>query len=339
MAVQLMLNPSRALDGNAWPAGAATAEFFETLTTTPLTVYSTAALSVALGTSITADGDGVFAQAFVSGTTDVKVVIKDRDGNVLQTIDPAIMSSVGGNTAADVAFDPVAGNPATEVQTAIANNTSDIADLQDDIVGDLAVTSVTASGNISGATVAGSMIATQGEAEAGTANDVVMTPLSTAYAIDSRVTRTAVVDLTADGASGYTFTGVPAGTNRVELFMYDITLTTNQIIDVQVGDSGGIETSGHTGMTSILTSAAQTVAGLSGFRPQQSTAATGIAHYKVVMDRAPGTHRWVFSSHGMDDDGVNSTAFSAKTLSDELTQIEISTSGTFTSGSAFAIYS
>lgn len=124
MAVQLNLNPSRALDANAWPVAAATATFYQSGTSTLATTYTTAALSVANPNPLSADASGVFPTAFVSGTVNMKVVIKDAIGNILQTIDPAHMSAATAQSAADMAFSPITGNASTNVQAAIGVNTA-----------------------------------------------------------------------------------------------------------------------------------------------------------------------------------------------------------------------
>lgn len=111
--------PARAWDRNGVFVAGATAEFYEPGTTTPRTVYSNAALSVAHPSPLVADARGVFAPVYTSGP--VKVVVKDPDGVVLPggTLDPAFSSPASAASADAIAFDATGEIPETDVQAAI----------------------------------------------------------------------------------------------------------------------------------------------------------------------------------------------------------------------------
>lgn len=119
MADQIIL--FRAVDANGEPAGGAVARFYDAGTTTPLTVYTTNALSVAHGTSITADAAGNFAPAWVGSGTAVKVEVEDSTGAALNafTRDNFPTSAEDAGTASDVGFTPTAEIPSSTVQDAI----------------------------------------------------------------------------------------------------------------------------------------------------------------------------------------------------------------------------
>lgn len=106
----------------------ATAYFFAAGTSTPLTVYTDSGLGTPRGTSVAADAEGVFPQCWVAGGTAVKVDIQDGSAVSLPGFpqDNFPRFSEGGQDAADIVFAPITGNPATDAQTAIANNTADI---------------------------------------------------------------------------------------------------------------------------------------------------------------------------------------------------------------------
>lgn len=111
--------PARAWDRNGVFVAGATAEFFDPGTTTPRTVYSNAALSVAHPSPLVADARGVFAPVYTNGP--VKVVVKDADGVVLPggTMDPAFSSPASAASADGIAFDATGDIPETDVQAAI----------------------------------------------------------------------------------------------------------------------------------------------------------------------------------------------------------------------------
>lgn len=125
MADQILYNPLRAVDANGDPVSGAEAYFYESGTSTPLTVYTTSALSVAHDTPQLADSNGVFAQAFVSDGTAVKVDVKDPDTAASlpgYPIDPLYLVRAADSTAASISFSPVTGNSATDVHTATSTN-------------------------------------------------------------------------------------------------------------------------------------------------------------------------------------------------------------------------
>lgn len=89
MAAELFIPPSKALDANANPYAGAKWFFYATGTTTPQTVYTTAALSVAHSNPVVADSSGKFANIFFDETLIYRGVLKNADESVtLHDIDP-----------------------------------------------------------------------------------------------------------------------------------------------------------------------------------------------------------------------------------------------------------
>lgn len=118
MADQIFL--PRALDANGDPISGAKAYVYESGTSTPLIVYTDDDLTTAHSSPIVADAQGTFAQAFYSGSVDVKVTITDASDVTLNgyPIDPAPVF-VGGQGASTISFAATATNTATNVQAAI----------------------------------------------------------------------------------------------------------------------------------------------------------------------------------------------------------------------------
>ena len=126
MPSQLNFNPLRALDANGDPIPGALATFFETGTSTPITVYTDSGLGTPHASPLVADAEGVFAPVFTDGATAVKVQM--TTAGLVQVngypIDPVQLISSTGSAASAVAFAPVTGNSATNVQAAIENLTT-----------------------------------------------------------------------------------------------------------------------------------------------------------------------------------------------------------------------
>ncbi len=129
MADQYTPNHWIALDANGDPVAGALAYWYEAGTSTPLTVYTDSALSVAHATPQVADANGVFAQVWVAVGTAGKVDVQDPDTATSlpgYPQDNVGVSAGSGATASTITFAPVTGNTATDVQTAIANNVTSI---------------------------------------------------------------------------------------------------------------------------------------------------------------------------------------------------------------------
>ncbi len=108
----------RALTSDAQPGAGYVAKFYQSGTTTPVTVYTDSTLNTAHGTSVTADSAGRFAAVWSAGGQ-VKCVIEDGNGAVIQTIDPVLSVSGSASAAEDVSFTPTIDLPFTNVQDAV----------------------------------------------------------------------------------------------------------------------------------------------------------------------------------------------------------------------------
>lgn len=113
-------SPVRALDGSGRFVSGALALFFETGTTTPVTVYSDAAQTTPHPAPLVADSTGTFPAVFHSGVA-LKVSVTAPGGALLPgyPIDPALVVPSAGNAAGQISFIPTSGIPETNVQDAI----------------------------------------------------------------------------------------------------------------------------------------------------------------------------------------------------------------------------
>lgn len=88
-AKQLMLPANRAFDSDGAPATGARAFLYQSGTSTPAPFYDDVGLTVSLGSFITANSAGRFTpMPYQEGTTPFRIVIEDKEGAVLDDIDP-----------------------------------------------------------------------------------------------------------------------------------------------------------------------------------------------------------------------------------------------------------
>lgn len=94
---------NHALNTNGIAIPGATASLYTTGTTTPVAFYSDSALSVSLGSTITANGAGRFPTAYGADTTAYRLILKDADGAELDggDIDPFYFGSIYVNDSSN----------------------------------------------------------------------------------------------------------------------------------------------------------------------------------------------------------------------------------------------
>ena len=150
-----------------------------------------------------------------------------------------------------------------------------------------------------------------------------------------------IVSGTAVTASGTSvdFTSIPSWVRRITVMFSGVSTSGTSNLLVQLGDSGGVETSGYTGACG--TRGGET-AFTSGFILSQSNTATssmnGLATIALL-----GSNIWCMNAVNGLVVSSNAPAFSggAKTLSDTLTQVRITTvngTDTFDAGTINILY-
>lgn len=158
-----------------------------------------------------------------------------------------------------------------------------------------------------------------------------------AYIDATFVTETAQV--TTSGTE-FDFTSIPSGTDRITVIFKGVTLDGTDNILVQLGDSGGFETSGYTSRASGISDSVQiSTTSTSGFvsyggNPSNTLAGT------MVLARVSG-NQWSASLTGeITFSNYIVVGGGSKTLSDTLTQVRITRSGTddFDAGSVNIFY-
>jgi hypothetical protein len=156
---------------------------------------------------------------------------------------------------------------------------------------------------------------------------------------DENLATTLATEQATTSGTSIDFTGIPSGVKKIVMMFDAVSTSGTSAMQVRIGDSGGIETSGYVGGLGNRT----TQVGLSdGFRLVNDTIASN-AHYGVITltleDAA--TFTWAATSIFYGASLIQMMA-GIKPLSAELTQISLTTSGgtdTFDAGSINIQYS
>lgn len=141
------------------------------------------------------------------------------------------------------------------------------------------------------------------------------------------------------------FTSIPSGTKRITIQFSGVSTSGTSIPQIQIGDSGGIETSGYSG-AGISLAAVNTVAGTnnsSGFLVAGDHAASVVFHGSVTLTLIDAaTNLWEASVIlGRSSTSSGSIGGGTKSLSATLDRVRISTvngTDTFDAGSINILY-
>lgn len=176
-------------------------------------------------------------------------------------------------------------------------------------------------------------VATSAEAQAGT---------DTTRSISPSTLRDALVAGTAQATTSGTafdFTSIPSWVKRITVMFNGVSLSGTDFLLVQIGDSGGIETTGYTATSGrfIYTNATGGDNSTSGY-PISTDGATETFSGHLVISNISG-NIWV-SSHSGGSTDVTIVGGGTKTLSSTLDRIRITRSGTdtFDAGSVNIMY-
>jgi hypothetical protein len=171
------------------------------------------------------------------------------------------------------------------------------------------------------------------------------------YAKDDAGTETSFVGLTQGAATASTsgtsidFTGLPSGLKRIIVSWGSGSTNGSSIPMLQLGDSGGVETTGYLGGAATVVSAGATSGANStaGFLLAGSMASTIILHVTAILTLIdPATNTWACSVSGGRSDAANMICGGGtKSLSGTLDRIRLTTvtgSDTFDAGTINILY-
>ena len=130
----------------------------------------------------------------------------------------------------------------------------------------------------------------------------------------------------------FDFTGIPSGTTQIEVTFDGVSLSGTDNLLIQIGDSGGFETSGYESASALVSSVGAAGATLStaGFIVRISAATRLVSGVLRLSNVDSGGTKWN-SSHGVSIHSAatgSSNGGGLKTLSAELTQVRLTRSGT-----------
>jgi hypothetical protein len=120
-----------------------------------------------------------------------------------------------------------------------------------------------------------------------------------------------------------TFTGIPAGTKRITMMFTGVSTDGTGDKLIQIGDSGGLETTGYLSIGSKLTSVVSSGATGNGFLVFSNSASDVLSGSVILSLENSSTYSWVAQGALQGRVGSNATYIVAgnKSLSAELTQI------------------
>lgn len=163
-------------------------------------------------------------------------------------------------------------------------------------------------------------------------------------ALDAEIAATSFVRLqtsvSASSQPNIDFTGIPSWANRVTITGSALSTNGTSVVIVQIGDSGGVETTGYAGgvMTHVNTGTAAVVNLGSGFSFSFAAGDTAAAvrHFRLTLDRQSG-NSWMGSGNGaLSNTQYANSVIGTKSLSGALDRIRVTTAGgvdTFDAGS------
>ena len=123
------------------------------------------------------------------------------------------------------------------------------------------------------------------------------------------------------------FTSIPSWVKRITVMFNGLSTNGTSIPIIQIGDAGGIETTGYAGSVGYIQNAlnSQTTALSTGFALTQANAASTVYNGYITINLL-GSNQWVFGgSWGLSNTPIPIFGGGAKTLSDTLDRVRITT--------------
>jgi len=134
-------------------------------------------------------------------------------------------------------------------------------------------------------------------------------------------------DTSVGTGNSYDITGIPAGVRCVHVLFEGVSTASTSAILVQLGDAGGIETSGYVaeGSHLISGSVASTASSTAGFLMSYHAAAQSLSGVMDLYLKDAANFTWISSHNGRLATNIVVNGAGVKSLSAALTQIRITT--------------
>lgn len=136
------------------------------------------------------------------------------------------------------------------------------------------------------------------------------------------------------------FTSIPSWVKRITVMLNGVSTNGTSYLRLQLGDSGGVETTGYTGTANYIGSSVGGADSSSGFDSYGDNSAASVRSGSVVFSLV-GSNTWVLTGSYRYTTGFAILFYGVKTLSDTLTQVRITTvngTDTFDAGSINILY-
>jgi len=301
--------------------------------------------------AVTLNVDGVSAAALIKGKNSPLVANDLLSG---QAVWATYKGTLGWQISEQISDSPTFVSLTTTGQTNLRSNVSISGTL--DVAGAVSLAGAT---DITGAVSINSTLVVAGAvscaaafsqsdnvfpASAGAANNLIVTDGSGSlkWQTDGTLwTNTGQIDLTSGSPTSVSLASSLVSVNEIEINIIDFsTNTANQSPLIQIGDSGGLETSGYAGEGFRQDAAlGATTANGEGFLIGDDAVqdAAQVARFSIVL-RHMGSNVWVMSSMGQVDSNSLIGGEGTKTLSAVLDRVSITTTGgtaTFDGGTAY----
>lgn len=142
--------------------------------------------------------------------------------------------------------------------------------------------------------------------------------------------------------TAFPYTGIPAGVRRITVQFIGVSLSGTDDILVQLGDAGGIETSGYISTAAIMSSGGTSIStSTAGFIIRMASAAGAVFSGILSLELSnAASFLWVSALSGKYSNTTGAVGGGDKALSAELTQLTITRTGadTFDAGSVNVTY-
>ena len=175
-------------------------------------------------------------------------------------------------------------------------------------------------------------------ASSGSNNIVLNTDGTTTIAAPSNIIKSGTAVASTSGVA-IDFTGIPSWVKRVTVMLQGVSTNGTSLPLVQLGDAGGIETTGYISTSNQLAAGNNVDNSTAGFVVRSATA-TNVLSGSVIIQNING-NEWVSHHVLKQSTGGVIVGGGDKTLSDTLTQLRITTvngTDTFDAGSINILY-
>jgi len=137
------------------------------------------------------------------------------------------------------------------------------------------------------------------------------------------------------------FTDIPSWVKRITVMFGGVSLSGTSLLQVQIGDAGGIENTGYLGACNTFSSSPSATNYSSGFLANENGNNAWLTHGLMTLANVSG-NLWA-ESHSLGLSGTDAVSLGGgtKTLSDTLTQVRITASNgtdTFDAGTINIMY-